>query len=441
MRTGLSTYSALGALLAAALVDAGCHCNDMMETESDGSSTSTSTSTGGETSTSTTDGTSTSTTGDTTTTSTGTTTDPSSTTLPETGEVDPCADFGELCFVLGPTVLGGVQVGALATIEVGGDEFPDLVAATAGGLVLLDNAGLGELSMVTTVGAGYAWVDVAVGDIDGDGDPDVVGVGVDKMQMMAPTMLLVVTNEDGVLGEPTAVPMSDGASSLALADLSGDGDLDVIAVAEEAGLLALLLGDGGGAFTPSLTLPCGTAPVDLVVTPIDGDAAADVAVANFGASSLGVSLVSGGVPGEVKSFALGGAPRALVAGSLAKGARHLISVGEGDDLLEVLVADDVGDLAAVGAYPLADIPGALALGDFNGGGTDVAVALRGLAAIGFYLGDGDGNLAPYTTFNVLADPSALAVGHFNGDNRPDLAVASEGVEGGVRLLLSMTEAP
>jgi len=76
----------------------------------------------------------------------------------------------------------------------------------------------------------------------------------------------------------------------------------------------------------------------------------------------------------------------------------------------------------------------LASGDFNGDGNlDLAAAGNGSGLpIVVQLGYGDGafNVVPSSPFGLSSGVSSLAVGDFNGDGKPDLAVASSGLQGG-----------
>jgi hypothetical protein len=86
--------------------------------------------------------------------------------------------------------------------------------------------------------------------------------------------------------------------SLAVAELNGDGNLD-LAVANSGGFptvtgpssIGIFLGNGDGAFGPMETFPSGTNPFSIDAGDLNGDGLADLAVANFvGGSTVAVLL-------------------------------------------------------------------------------------------------------------------------------------------------------
>ena len=130
----------------------------------------------------------------------------------------------------------GANPSAIAAANVGGDVRSDVVVTNAddGTISVLINQGSGTLIRQTpdpTVGIGQAAPGaVALGDMDGDGDVDAV-----TANCGVPSAVSVLVNDgDGAftLGGfggivfPMAVP--DEATSVAVADLNGDGALDII---------------------------------------------------------------------------------------------------------------------------------------------------------------------------------------------------------------------
>ena len=116
---------------------------------------------------------------------------------------------------------------------------------------------------------------VAVGDVDGDGDPDLVLANRDGQ---ANHVLL----NDGALGFGERRPFgtgSDETRSVALADLNGDGILDIVAanIGEPNGLY---LGKGDGSFQPETSFGGSEQSYGAVVTDVDQDGDEDIVIAN-----------------------------------------------------------------------------------------------------------------------------------------------------------------
>ncbi len=132
--------------------------------------------------------------------------------------------------------------GATMTIaaDIDGDGDNDIIGCSSGSddIVVWRNAD----------GAGTSWTEqmvdgsfdgvsgVAAGDIDGDGDVDIAAAALNADDMAW------WTNADGLGGswvKHTIDPSFDGARSAALADIDGDGDLDVLGAAWNASDIAL----------------------------------------------------------------------------------------------------------------------------------------------------------------------------------------------------------
>lgn len=132
---------------------------------------------------------------------------------------------------------------------------------------------------------------VAIGDVDGDGRPDIY-----LPRIQGPNALYLNT---GVLkfreaGAERGVALADRASTGAvLADVDGDGDLDLIVTAM-GGLNSLLLNDGRGAFTDgtgrSGFVPEARGSTTPALADVDGDGDLDLYVANYRARTMLDSL-------------------------------------------------------------------------------------------------------------------------------------------------------
>ena len=73
-------------------------------------------------------------------------------------------------------------------------------------------------------------VGAAVGDLDGDGRADLVGCDTEACRV-------AVGSADGLVDVSASMPVAQGALALALPDLGGDGDLDVLLIGERTTLL------------------------------------------------------------------------------------------------------------------------------------------------------------------------------------------------------------
>ncbi len=128
----------------------------------------------------------------------------------------------------------------------------------------------------------------AIGDVNNDGRLDIVAVttGPGRYQVLL-----------GVPGGFVPGPVR-GANGLyvALADLTGDGNLDAITSLRDAGLVQVIQGDGTGVFTPpgaTIGVSAGEYPVGLTVADLSGDGELDVITADRGLPGVFVLLGTG----------------------------------------------------------------------------------------------------------------------------------------------------
>jgi hypothetical protein len=113
---------------------------------------------------------------------------------------------------------------------------------------------------------------VVAGRVDADLLPDLV-VG-------CPSGLVLLRNLGaGIFDAGTAFGAEVDPAAMQLADLDGDGLVDLVVASPRAGGIALLRGTPGGGFSPPEIYTAGGSPVGLAVGPIDGDGQLDVVAA------------------------------------------------------------------------------------------------------------------------------------------------------------------
>jgi hypothetical protein len=206
---------------------------------------------------------------------------------------------------------GGIAAESVAVADMNGDRKPDLVVSNCtncstygdGSVAVLLGNGDGTFQAAHAIDSGgYAPLSIAVADVNGDGKPDVV-VG----QCSGPTfgcfpgeVGVLLGNGDGTL--QTAVNFSSGADvpvAIAVADVNGDGKLDVLVSNQGTddlhlnGAVGVLLGNGDGTFQPPVIYDAGgVGTAGLAVADVNGDGELDVVVTDKVGSCLTVSTVA-----------------------------------------------------------------------------------------------------------------------------------------------------
>jgi len=139
--------------------------------------------------------------------------------------------------------------------------------------VLLGN-GDGTFQALTPISLNEETLCGEVGDFNQDRKLDLlacanndVGIGV------------LLGKGDGTFQAPTTLaPLTFGPVDIAVADLNGDGKLDLIAVAS-TGSVAILPGNGDGTFQPAVTYPVGSEPLSqAMIGDFNADGKLDLAL-------------------------------------------------------------------------------------------------------------------------------------------------------------------
>jgi hypothetical protein len=193
----------------------------------------------------------------------------------------------------------------LSVAKLNDDKRPDVVIGSDGKrgvLVLLARKGKRTFKKPDAFRGLRIPADVATGDLNGDGRADVVESGGNVEDKMASKrggpskgiVAVMIGHDDGHLSKPqtTKLPGQGGANALDVADLNGDGDLDVV-VARPDGTVAVLKGKGNGKLKDEaqiVDLGSATDTRTVVAANLNADDALDLAITNGGDNQITVLL-------------------------------------------------------------------------------------------------------------------------------------------------------
>jgi hypothetical protein len=231
---------------------------------------------------------------------------------------------------------GGQDAESVAVADMDGDGKPDLVVANGDGSVgVLSGNGDGSFRTAMTYGSGGARASsVSVGDVNGDGKPDLVVANYcASTDCTNGSVGVLLGNGDGTF--QAAVTYSSGGlytGAVALRDLNGDSELDLVVANEYAsssgtnGSVGVLLGNGDGTFRAAVITSTPT-PLQgirsLALADFDGDGKLDLALGggNFlllghgnGTFETPIILGAGGPGTAVGDFNRDGRPDLAVGG-------------------------------------------------------------------------------------------------------------------------------
>ena len=224
---------------------------------------------------------------------------------------------------------------ALGALVPGG--LPDLVVENNGSsdLTVLPGTmprGTFGPSSTITLGAAVGPHGMVLADLDGDGMLDVATSNIDDKDVA-----VLYGNGDRTFAAPQVLPGTNYPGSLSAADLNGDGRLDLVVPNTNDGTVGVFLNTGGRTFAPQVTYPELGGPNTAFAADVDGDGQIDVVTSNGGDSSSNgtdtIALLLGNGDGTLQSpiaFASGTKPWGIVAADLdGDGRTDVAIVNEG----------------------------------------------------------------------------------------------------------------
>jgi glucose/arabinose dehydrogenase len=230
-------------------------------------------------------------------------------------------------------------------------------------------------------------------------------------------------------GGAISFPSGTNPHGVIIADVSGDGRLDLVAANAGSNNVSVRRGAGDGTFGAPQTLAVGLAPKVVAAADVSGDGVVDLVTANQDASTVSVLRGTGGGNfAAAASYGACGRPHELgIADFNGDGRRDIAVPCWGGTVVSVLLNAGSGTFAAAVNYGAQVDPHSVATGDFNGDGRqDLAVANHGSASVSVLLGNGNGTFQTQVAYAVGTNPHAIRAGDFNGDSRLDLATANDG---------------
>lgn len=337
------------------------------------------------------------------------------------------------------TVISGQKPDRVEAADIDSDGDLDLAVMASGYtgvspmVVVLTNDGQGQFTETNTFEpapqASNNSRAIELVDVNGDGAPDLLSTGAVNASVPWGMVFVRLNNGDGTFGTSSSYQLAPGTwlpHHLEVADVSGDGRMDILATTPSGRAndgWCFLRGTANG-FEGGERYQAAKQTFDIASFDADGDGDRDVMTVANDSSVLTVHTNRGAGDFFVPAF--------FPTGALATGQDAADLDGDGDidivhtaSQLKVLLNNGDATFAPVQSYQAPFLPGKVVLRDMNNDGFPDAVigGNRNAPPYGFavMLNNGDGSFAP----GVAYYPGACQAGEveaFDLDNDGDLDV-------------------
>lgn len=332
-----------------------------------------------------------------------------------------------------------VDSGEIYSVDLNGDGNQDVVTTPSGSDLVSVKLGNGDGTFQgeQTTSISSLNAATALRDVTGDGQLDLI-VG-DSSQVN-----VYQGNGDGTFSESAITSTSTAdAQDYDLADVDGDGNLDLIADTDTGGDVTIQLGNGDGTFNKISTVDFGTLSEDLAVGDLDGDGNIDIVSIDSGSTDLSIALGNGdGTFQSITTAALGSGAGDIKVADIDNDGNLDVLAGQGtDEDISILLGNGDGTFASRTTISAGDSPNSFELGDLNNDGNlDLVTSADADDQVYVYFGDGAGSFTIQQTFNGgTPDNTSVSLGDYNNDGVLDVINATDGATLELYLQTSSTE--
>jgi YD repeat-containing protein len=320
---------------------------------------------------------------------------------------------------------------AVTVADFNGDGKPDIAAAnrSSNDLSILQGNGNGTFQTQQRFAVGSLPVAVVTADLNADGRLDVV-----TANSSTDDVSILLGNGDGTFQPEQRYVVGDTPFALAVGDFNGDGKFDVAAANVISRDISVLLGIGDGTFQPQQRFLLGypvSGPNSIAVADIDGDGKVDlVAGRNLEGNGDNVIVFIGNGDGTFqlpRPFQGGIGTRSVAVGDLnGDGMMYVAAASTISNDVTVFFGNGDGTLQLAGQIPVdGGDPSVILARDVNDDGKLDLIVVNAFSTVAILHGNGNGTFQNPQYFAAGFGLRSLSVADVNGDGTLDIVTADE----------------
>lgn len=266
---------------------------------------------------------------------------------------------------------------------------------------------------------------IAVGDLNNDGIQDLITAGGTTVGAIA----VMLGQGNGAFAAPVFHSGGSAPVGVAVADFNGDGRQDIVTVETSA---QMWIGNGNGTFAAPVAVAVGTSPFGVVTGDFNNDGNHDFATANAQSQNVSVRLGNGtGGFGAVTNVAVGGELYHLAVSDFNNDNNQDLAVLQnfgGSRAIAILIGNGAGGFVFSNSFTTGSL--SFGIAKLNADANQDLIGGSGLTSqVSALLGNGSGSFGSPIGSNSFTPGQSFGVADLNADGIQDLVVGGNNALG------------